>query len=233
MDDSLPPAVRVLSEDYQEAYRLLPSGPWAQRYYAERFDNFDMEAFELADDTEPVAASPSQYNFDPGKDFNLNRVLKDESAKEWVEAKVGDLAPAYKDEFANADTPEERLSIIKTMVSTDDVLGEVIMAELFVRWEALAVGTTEAEADHFVALVLHMEDNSRALWQLSQKGVLIRLNEIQVCELIMIDIVHAGHTMGVVANSECDLPKVVELANQAIANGSELPTEADYQQRVE
>ncbi len=39
----LPPAVQMLSPEYQEAYRLLPQGPWASKYFAQTFADFDEE----------------------------------------------------------------------------------------------------------------------------------------------------------------------------------------------
>ena len=229
----MPPAVQVLSEDYQKAYELLPSGPWAQRWYAEHFADFDLERFKQADDTTPSSGIQQETHFDAGEAFNLNRVLKDRDAQPWVEAKVADLAPSFKDEFANSDTPEGRLQVLQSLVSTGNVHKETVIAELFVRWEAIVVGMTEAEVDHQVAIYRQMTDGMRIRWELSEKDRIIRDIEVRVCQLLMWDIVHVGHTLDVVSGYQCDIAKAVELANGVLLEGKKPPTEDDYRQRVE
>ena len=147
-------------------------------------------------------------------------------------AKVADLAPAYKDEFANADTAEDRLKVVKAMVSTGDVRGETIMAELFVRWESMIVGMTETEVDHEVAVFRQMLEGMQAGWNLSERDTIILRNEKRVCELIMWDIVQVGDTLGVVLEDGCDLAKVVALANGALLEGKKPPTEDEYRKRL-
>ena len=230
---NLPPAVQVLSADYQEAFKLLPSGPWAQRVYAEHFDDFSLEQFKQADDTTPLAGTKLTQEFDAGDVFNLSRALKDAEAHEWIAAKVAELAPFYKDEFAKATTPEDRLRVIKMMVSTDDVAPQVVMAEIFTRWLSMVAGSDSALVEQIVGTELQWFENSRTWAYLSDKEWIIRHNERRVCELIMWDIVQVGHTLDVISEGACDLAKVVQMANAAIADGRVLPTEADYRERIE
>ena len=230
---NFPPAVQVLSADYQEAFKLLPSSPWAQRVYAEHFDDFSLEQFEQADDTPPPAGTKLTQELDAGDVFNLSRALKDAEAQEWIAAKVAELAPFYKDEFTKATTPEDRLRVIKMMVSTDDVAPPVVMAEIFTRWLSMVAGSDSALVEQIVGTELQWFENSRTWAYLSDKEWIIRHNERRVCELIMWDIVQVGHTLDVISEGACDLAKVVQMANAAIADGRVLPTEADYRERVE
>ena len=230
---NLPPAVQVLSADYQEAFKLLPSGPWAQRVYAEHFDDFSLEHFKQADDTPPPTGTKLTQELDAGDVFNLSRALKDAEAQEWIAAKVAELAPFYKDEFAKTTTPEDRLRVIKMMVSTNDVAPQVVMAEIFTRWLSMVAGSDSAIVEQIVGTELQWFENSRTWAYLSDKEWIIRHNERRVCELIIWDIVQVGHTLDVISGGACDLAKVVQMANGAIADGRVLPTEADYRERVE
>ncbi len=230
---NLPPAVQVLSVDYQEAFRLLPDGEWAQKLFAQTFDDFDAQRFAQADDTEPVITVVPIQPLGAGDEFNLKRVLGSDEAKPWVEAKVAKLSPAYGDKFAEAEKAEERLGVLKEAVMAGDVRSEVLVAEIYFRWQALLSGMTEEQADLDIAGTLQMMGRSDLWYTVSEKGMIIRLNELRVCQLLMSEIVGVRHTLDVEENNKCNLEKVVELANGAILSGKEQPTEEDYRQLVE
>ncbi len=224
---NLPPAVQVLSVDYQEAFRLLPDGEWAQKFYLHTtFDDFDRDRFARASDTDPVNATIPITPFDAGDVFNLKRVL--EADKEWVESKVRELAPDYSDRFNDAHTTDTRIAVLDEAVMAGAVRSEVFVAELYFRWQALLSGMTWEEVDQDIARTLQMMQVSDLWYTVSEKEMIIRHNELRVCRLLMSELVGVRHTLDVIENNECDLEKTLELANGALLSGKVPPNEAEY-----
>ena len=229
--DDLPPAVQMLSAEFQAAYRLLPDGEWAQKFYlASTFDDFDPDWFANADDTPPISTAIPIQPLGPGREFNLKRVLgkEDEDTVSWVEAKVAELAPSYGDKFAKAEGTDARYAVLEEAVMAGEVRATTLEVAIFFRWQALVSGMTEEMADLDVKRTLQMIGYSDMAYTLSDKERIIRRNELRVCELLMTEIVGVLHSLDVVQNNECDLEKAVELANGAILSGKKPPTEDEY-----
>ena len=225
--NDLPLAVQILSEEYQEAYRLLPDGEWAQKLYlSTTFDDFDPERFENASDQEPTNTVIPITPFGAGDEFNLKRVLKMD--REWVEAKVKELAPNYSVRFDIALDADTRYAVLDEAVMAGDVRSEVLVAEIYFRWQALLSDMTDEQADLEIATTLQMMGRSDLWYTVSEKGMIIRLNELRVCQLLMSEIVGVPHTLDVEENNKCNLEKVVELANGALLSGKVPPTEDEY-----
>ena len=231
----LPPAVQVLSSEYQEAFRLLPDGKWARQFYALEFAEFDLDEWSKLDDTPPVAPF-SKNELGSAEEFNLMRVLGDEDAHEWVVEKVRELDMPSGEKFAAAESPRDRLEVLRQMVTTTGIEPSVLDAELYFRW-VLGV-TTESgkdEIDLAVARQRQVSDTSRELWRLSPKGRIARITELRVCEWLVWDVVGADDTLDVVANGQCDVGKVIELSQRALRadSGKTVPTEAEYRERID
>ena len=227
--DDLPPAVQILSAEYQAAYRLLPDGEWAQKFYlASTFDDFDPDWFANASDTPPISTAIPIDPLGPGQTFNIKRVLGKEDAESWVEAKVAELAPSYGDKFAKAEGADARYAVPEEAVMAGEVRASVLEVEIFYRWQGLVSGMTEEMADRDVKRSLQMLGYSDMAYTLSDRERIIRRNELRVCELLMTEIVGVPHTLDVVQNNACDLEKAVELANGAILSGKKPPTEDEY-----
>ena len=229
--DDLPPAVQILSAEYQAAYRLLPDGEWAQKFYlATTFGDFDPVRFANASDTPPSSTAIPIQPLGPGREFNLKRVLgkEDEDTVSWVEAKVAELAPSYGDKFAKAEGTDARYAVLEEAVMAGEVRASVLEVAIFFRWQALISGMTEEMADLDEKRMLQMIGYSDMVYTLSDKDRIIWRNELRVCELLMTEIVGVLHSLDVVQNNECDLEKAVELANGAILSGKKPPTEDEY-----
>ena len=231
---SLPPAIQILSPAYQEAFRLLPDGEWARKLYALDFEDFDLDEWSKSDDT-PNLFTPEPLELDAGDEFNLMRVLRDENAQEWVVEKVRELDAGFGERFASAETPSERLEVLKQMVTTKGVEPNVLYAELFMRWQIKITGQGDDEIARSVAWFRQGNDTSRMVLQLSAKGMPVRMNELQVCEFLMWDVVRTVDTLDVIANGQCDVAKVVQLSKEALQpdSGKTVPTEAEYRERFE
>ena len=227
--DDLPPAVQILSAEYQAAYRLLPDGEWAQKFYrTTTFDDFDPEWFVNASDTPPVNNAVPIQPIGPGQEFNLKRVLGKEDAASWVETKVAELAPSYGDKFARAEGADERYAVLDEAVMAGEVRASVLEVEIFFRWQGLVSGMTREQTDLEAQRTLQLLGYSDMMNTLSEKQQIIKRNELRVCELLMTEIVGVSHSLDVVQNNECDLEKAVELANGAILSGKKPPTEDEY-----
>ena len=227
--DDLPPAVQILSAEYQAAYRLLPDGEWAQKFYlATTFDDWDPVWFANADNTPPSNTAIPIDPLGPGQEFNIKRVLGKEDAASWVEEKVAELTPSYDDKFAKAEGADARYAVLEEAVMAGEVRASVLEVEIFYRRQGLVSGMTEEVADRDVKRTLQFLGYSDMAYTLSDRERIIRRNELRVCELLMTEIVGVPHTLDVVQNNECDLEKAVELANGAILSGKKPPTEDEY-----
>ena len=229
--DDLPPAVQILSTEYQAAYRLLPDGEWAQKYYlTTTFGSFDPDWFAIADDTPPVSTAIPIDPIGPGQEFNLKRVLgkEDEVTVSWVEAKVAELTPSYGDKFAKVEGADARYAVLEEAVMAGEVRSTTLEVEIFYRWQGLTSGMTREQTDRDAQRTLQFLGYSDMAYTLSDKDRIKRRNELRVCELLMTEIVGVPHTLDVVQNNECDLEKAVELANGAILSGKKPPTEDEY-----
>ena len=231
---SLPSGIQILPPAYQEAFRLLPDGEWARKLYALDFEDFDLDEWSKSDDT-PNLFTPEPLELDAGDEFNLMRVLRDENAQEWVVEKVRELDAGFGERFASAETPSERLEVLKQMVTTKGVEPNVLYAELFMRWQIKITGQGDDEIARSVAWFRQGNDTSRVVLQLSAKGMPVRMNELQVCEFLMWDVVRTVDTLDVIANGQCDVAKVVQLSKEALQpdSGKTVPTEAEYRERFE
>ena len=230
---SLPPAIQILSPAYQEAFRLLPDGEWARKLYALDFEDFDLDEWSKSDDT-PNLFTPEPLELDVGDEFNLMRVLRDENAQEWVVEKVREQDAGFGERFASAGTPRERLEVLKQMVTAKAVEPNAL-DELFMRWQMKITGQGDDEIARSVAWFRQGNDTSRVVLQLSAKGMIVRMNELQVCEFLMWDVVRTVDTLDVIANGQCDVAKVVQLSKEALQpdSGKTVPTEAEYRERFE
>ena len=231
---TLPPAIQILSPEYQRAFRLLPDGEWAGKYYALQYDDFDLDEWSKLDDT-PPDGPVYVYELNAGDEFNLMRVLRDEDAQEWVVEKIGELDAGFGKQFAAAGDARERLDVLRRMVTAKSIHQDIVLTELFSRWQLGLTGLKGDELDQAIARERQFFDTGRMLWQLSPKERTVRINELQVCEWLIWHIVGEGDTRSVISGGECDVAEAVRLSEQALRpdSGKIIPTEAEYREWVE
>ena len=229
-DADLPTSVQMLSTHYHEAYRLLPNGEWASQYYTLELDKFSKEELETADDHTPTFIDSQAGTLRSDILFNLSKVIQDEDAEEWVVAKIHELVPLYGDRFEDTDLTSERIKLLKEIVAQGVVHQSILDVELYYRWSLLTTSDHPPEkVQLFVRNQRQFFETRQAFIRLSQRDSMIRETELRICEFLMWDVVGVDNTLDVIANGECDVLKVIELAK---ASTAEVPTERDYKERV-
>ncbi|MCY4528220.1 MAG: hypothetical protein OXD46_04220 [Chloroflexi bacterium] len=229
-DADLPTSVQMLSADYHEAYRLLPDGEWASQYYTLELDKFSKEEWETADDHTPTFIDSQSKTFKSDILFNLSKVIQDKDAEEWVVAKIHELVPSYGDKFEDSDLTSERIKLLKEIVAQGTVHQSILDVEIYYRWALLTTSDHPPEkVQLFVRNQRQFFETRQAFVRLSQRDSMIRETELRLCDFAMWDVVGVDNTLDVIANGECDVQKVIELA---MASTAEVPTERDYKERV-
>ena len=230
--NDLPRAIQILSVEYQDAYRLLSDGEYAQMWYARTFGDFSQERFDQASTDTPTNTEIPIDPFDAGQEYNLKRALayKQTDSKEWIEAKVKELIPDYLDKFSEAEDAEGRLAVLNEAVMAGDIRNEVLDAEIFLRWQSRLAGMTQEQTDVDIVRVLQWHEQMLMWHTMSERDIIIRNHELRVCQLVMQYVAGIYHTVDVVSNNECDIQRVVELANEAIRSGRDQYTEDDYRE---
>ena len=231
----LPPAVQILSPEYQEAYRLLPEGEWARKFYAQQFAEPQPSEWAAMDDT-PPASPESPPELGPAAEFQLTRVLRDEDMQDWLLAKIRDLDAGSAQEFEAAGTEEERLGVFKRMVENERITPEMLEIEIVSEWQYRLLGDmTEEEIEGALDRERRHIETTDALAHLSWKDRIARTVEIQVCEFLMWDVAGEHDLGAVITDGECDVDAVVRIARRALesSGGNPVPTEDEYRERVE
>ena len=227
----LPPSVQILSPKYQEAYRLLPDGPWAKRYYWNYFtEGFNPEAYaalEYVEPVTPVRVAPTKL--DRAEEWLLTRVINDSSMSDWLDAKIRELGEEAVTTFEMAETPLDGLRKLVALGWGDDV---VLIGK---EWEARKAG---ASGD-VLARVLEAQRVARGnmdLIQLPPKQLTQRIWEQKVCvSLLSAALDGAKFPWRVLSDGACDINETLRLAREALdaRNGQARLTEDDYRELVE
>ena len=232
---SLPPAIQILSPEYQEAYRLLPDGEWARKFHAWQFGYPQPSEWAAMDDT-TLGSPESPPELDAAAEFRLAQVLRDEDMQGWLLGKIRELDAGSAQEFDAAKTEAERLGVFKRMVENERITPRMLEIEIVSEWQNRLLGDmTEEEIERALDMERHHIETTDALGQISWKERTVRTVENRVCELLMWDVV-GEHDLGVViTDGECDVDAVVLLARRAIESGGgqPIPTEEEYRARVE
>ena len=231
----LPPAVQILSPEYQEAYRLLPEGEWARKFYAQQFAEPQPSEWAAMDDTPPTSPeSPPELG--PAAEFQLTQVLRDQDMQEWLRGKVRELDAGSAREFEAAGTEEERLGVFKRMVENERITAPMLEIEIVSEWQYRLLGDmTEEEIEGALDRERRHIETTDALAHLSWKDRIARTVEIQVCEFLMWDVAGEHELGAVITDGECDVDAVVRIARRALesSGGKPVPTEDEYRERVE
>ena len=232
---ALPPAIQILSPEYQEAYRLLPDGEWARKFHAWQFGYPQPSEWAAMDDTTP-GSPESPPELDAAAEFRLAQVLRDQDMQGWLLGKIRELDAGSAQEFDAAKTEAERLGVFKRMVENERITPRMLEIEIVSEWQNRLLGDmTEEEIERALDMERHHIETTDALGQLSWKERTVRTVENRVCEFLMWDVV-GEHDLGVViTDGECDVDAVVRLARRALESGGgqPIPTEEEYRARVE
>ena len=230
--DTLPESVRMLTPAYNQAYRLLPDGPWARKYIAlrlEEIESVDWESLKASYSGPYPAPVPEM---DPGEEFQLRRVLTDAGEEEWLIRKVRSLDADVARQFETTQDVTERLEALRRLVEVEGKEQGVLEIEM--EWQMRLAGNSEAE----IARFLERERNSVALsearrqWTPDEQRV--GHTEITVCNAVMNYVV--GENPGVYrSDGRCDIDKVISMTKEALdaRDGQALYSEDDFREMVE
>ena len=232
---SLPPAVQILRPDYQEAYGLLPNGPWARKYFASEFDTFDPEEWKMLEETNPPAWPTPVPKLDAGEEFQLRRVIRDAGNQEWLIQRIRSLDQESAKQFQDTQDEEQRLELFRRLVEVKGKDRQVLLIQW--EWQDRVMGSSEAE-------IARIRDSERAfmaerdaLGNLPQKEFYKRQFELFICDSLMGTVVgFGGHPSTYRSDpGQCDIDKVISLTKEALEanNGQAAFSENDFREMVE
>ena len=209
----LPPAIQILSPAYQEAYRLLPDGEWAQRYFAVAyFEDFDYQEWSVMSETPPDILDIS-HELGRGTEWKLTRILRDDDEQEWFVRRIGELDADAARSFEATQAEEDRIDILRTLYEEGRKDREI--QDIIVEWEMRLEGLQGEELAR--QLEFH-RDKIQGLYDrsvLSPKEWTVRVHEQKVCELLSYFVI-GGSPSDVQSGADCYIEKAVSLSKQAL-----------------
>ena len=210
----LPPAIQILSPEYQEAYRLLPDGEWAQRYFAAAyFEHFDYQEWSVMSETPPDILDIS-HELDRGTEWKLTRILRDDEEQEWFVRRIGELDADAARSFEATQAEEDRINILRTLYEEGRKDREI--QDVIVEWEMMWLEGLEGE--ELARLLESHRDSIKRLYDLSAlspKEWTVRVHELSVCEILAYFVI-GGSPSDVQSGADCDIEKAVSLSKQAL-----------------
>ena len=209
----LPPAVQALSTEYQEAYRLLPDGPWAREYFADYFNDFDPEEWARMAPNEPaVGVTSAERPLEWEEEWLLTRMARDGDAEEWLLMKLQGLGEGAA-RVLNAS--DDRLEGLLALV---DVGWKNQVVEIGREWQIrFILKESEEDIARLLAIRRIAREMQDAQMQLGPKEITVLVNELRVCQLLMSNVVGVGRPWWeVITGGQCDVDKTVRLAREAL-----------------
>ena len=222
----LPPAVQILSPAYQEAYRLLPQGPWARQYFADSFNDFDEEQWSSMAPNQPaIGVTSAERPLEWEEEWLLTRMVQDGDAEEWLLMRLRGLG----EEAARVlDASEDRLEGLLKLVETG---WKNQVVEIGREWQfRFILKDSEEDIARFLAIRRTTREKMDAKMQLGPKELIVLVNELRVCTSLMDIVVGGQHPWwDVVSEGQCDVDKAARLAREALeANDGQAAVGEDF-----
>lgn len=232
-DSGLPPSVQALPSKYQEAYRLLPSGPWAQRYYQIYFVNgWDEDAYQALDDIQPanpVRVAPTTLS-GAQEEQRMVSMMEDASSAAWVQTQVERSGEGAWSVIAESETPLDGFRKLAALGWSDQIF------MIGMEWELRKQGASEDLIGKILQGQKLIRESTGALAQLSPKQQVERMWETRVCVMVLAAWNRAPeYPYQVLTDGGCDIDGALKVVYDSIASrgGAAIITEEDFQQRVE
>ena len=229
----LPPAIQILSPEYQEAYRLLPDGEWAQRFIADAyFGDFNYEEWSVMDETPPdILDTPREL--DLGTEWNLTRILRDDEEQEWFVEEIRELDADAARSFEAAQAEEDRLQILRTLFEEGRKDREIL--DIFAEWE---MRKARMPAEEIARVREHRHNWLKRvdeLFMLSPKESTVRVHELSVCELLVYFVIGGRQADAFTSGADCDIEAAASAAKQALESrgGQPVIDEDEFRELVE
>ena len=205
----LPDAVSILSDEYHEAYRLLPSDDHSLERIEAEFADFDLEEWQALEwGTEGYEAAPRTLNLGNALPM-LQSAAGISEDRQWVADRIRNIDPDAADRFLAGKNVFELTDILKELVEEHGYYREV--EEISLRFDGMKAGQPQETIDKTVAQHFAIIDYLAALGELGDKERAVRENEVSVCVLLM-ELVVGADPFTTVVDGRCDIDRALSLA---------------------
>ena len=234
-EESLPPFAQILSPEYQEAYRLLPDGPWAKKYIARQVQEFDLDEWRQMDSDDGVDVETTR-ELNAGKEFQLRSMLedaeRDAEVEKWLVERVESLDADIGRQIESRKSVSDRTELFRTLVEDEGLYIDVEL--IMLEWEERKLGFSDEQIANIAEDFRDMYETSAVYWGLSSKARTVHSLEIDICRLLM-EIVAGEHPRSVITDGNCEIDKAIEIAQENLAanDGQFARTEEDFRHWIE
>lgn len=205
----LPDAVSILSDEYHEAYRLLPSESHSQERIKDEFTGFDLEEWQALEwNTEGYDAAPPSLNLASVLPMLQSAAGRIED-KQWVADRIRNIDPDAADRFLAGKNVFELTAILKELVEERGHYREV--EEVSLRFDGKKAGHSQELIDKIVKQHFALTDYLEALGKLGDKERVVRENEVSVCVLLM-ELVVVADPFTTIVDGRCDIDRALRMA---------------------
>ena len=198
--DELPDAITILSPQYQEAYRLLPTD-------SGEFEGFDLAAWENLEKGGGYDLAPPKLNLAAALPM-LQASAGSPEDTQWVADQLRTFAPDLADRF---QTGEDVFTLTKVLESVVDAGFDREVTDLIIRFDGIKAGQSEDSIEAAIENSRWLNDHMRALGALGNKERIVREHELTVCSLLM-ELVVKRDPRNVISQGKCDIERALSLA---------------------
>ena len=205
----LPDAVSILSDEYHEAYRLLPSDDHSQERIKGEFAGFNLEEWQALEwGTEGYEAAPRTLNLGNALPM-LQSAAGISEDRQWVADRIRNIDPDAADRFLAGKNVFELTAILEELVEERGYYREV--EEISLRFGGKKAGHSQEFIDKDVKQYFALTDYLEALGKLGDKERAVRENEVSVCVLLM-ELVVGEAPFTAVEDGRCDIDRALRMA---------------------
>ena len=205
----LPAAVSILSDEYHEAYRLLPSDDHSLERIEAEFAGFDLERWQALEwNTEGYDVAPPSLNMGSVLPMLQSAAGRIED-RQWVAARIRAFEPGSADRFLAGKDVFELAAILRELVEERGFYREV--EEVSFRFDGMKAGEPQETTDRAGAQHFAVMDYLAALGGLCDKERAVRENEVSVCVLLM-ELVVGADPFATIVDGRCDIIRALDMA---------------------
>ena len=210
----LPDAVSILSVEYQEAYRLLPSDDHSRDRIEGEFADFNLEEWQALEwDTEGFETNPPLLHLGNALPMVQSAAGRPED-RQWVANRIRNIDHDAADKFLAAKGVFELMPILEEL-SERGYYREV--QEISLRFGGMKAGHPQEFIDKNVQQYFAHMDYYEALAKLGFKEQTVRENEISICVLLM-ELVVGADPFTTIVDGRCDIDRALDMAKSSISS---------------
>ena len=208
----LPDTVSILSDEYHEAYRLLPSDDHSRERIEGEFADFDLAAWQTLEwGKEGYEAAPRTLNLGNALPMLQSAAGRPE-VRQWVADRIRNIDPDAADRFLAGKNVFELTDTLKELVEEHGYYREV--EEISLRFGGMKAGHPQEFMDKTVAHHFAFTDYLEALGKLGDKERAVRENEVSVCVLLM-ELVVGAAPFTTIVDGRCDIDRALDMAKSS------------------